>query len=90
MGHDIYAYKREKVAYYRASAFNVNNGRIYAALKCQQYNGGVSGTGEYCMFDREIIEQALEACKLQNWDDEKEFFEEILKYPDRAFEIFFG
>ncbi len=72
MGHDIYAYVKEKrsdekqeAAYFRISAFNYLRRKLfYGTLNnAEQANGGVSGNGTSLTFTKDDIETAKEACK---------------------------
>jgi|688.fasta_scaffold543294_3 hypothetical protein len=72
MGHDIYAYIKEKnseekeeVAYFRISAFNyVRRKLFYGTLNnSESANAGVSGNGSTIQFTKDDIQTAKEACK---------------------------
>ena len=72
MGHDIYAYVKEKrgnekqeAAYFRISAFNLIRRKLfYGTLEnSEEANGGVSGNGTSLTFTKDEINTAKEACK---------------------------
>jgi hypothetical protein len=73
MGHDTYLCAVKEVAYMRKNAFNPQNGRIYEVLKCQQFNGGVSGRGHIHLLEKEDILEALELARELKYKEEEEF-----------------
>jgi hypothetical protein len=86
MGHDIYAYIKEKkgkekeeVAYFRISAFNYLRRKLfYGTLNnSEEANGGVSGNGKTIKFSKKDIETAKEACKYY-LDDIDALYEYVL------------
>lgn len=107
MGHDIYAFRskdHEKEwkfnptvphygaqAYLRRSAFDRMNGTIYAALNCEQHNGGVSGCGTEQYFTRDEIKLALARLRdVKGADYEREFLETCLLHRGDGVLIHFG
>jgi hypothetical protein len=73
VGHDIYAsvytdgleterfifQKEQEVAYLRRGAYNPLAREIYAALNCQELDGGLSGAPGERTFARDELERAL-------------------------------
>lgn len=92
MGHDIYAYQTAKVASYRRSAFNKDNGRMYELLDCIELNGGVSGIGCYKAIVRDDLMEAEEQALRKGWTYEADFIKETLELAQdtETFLFWFG
>lgn len=80
MGHDISAYKlsSEKVAYHRRNAFSAYNKRMYEALDCVTFYGGVSGYGNSAVFDKTSLQKAIDY--ITNNPVDKEVDEEDIQF----------
>jgi hypothetical protein len=65
MGHDISGFNKigEEVAYARFNMWNHNASFLYRILEADDYNAGVSGTGNSSTFSLQQIEQALNTYK---------------------------
>jgi hypothetical protein len=65
MGHDISGFNKigEEVAYARFNMWNHNAFSLYRLLEADDYNAGVSGTGDSSIFSLQQIEQALNTYK---------------------------
>lgn len=90
MGHDISAYYREEIAYYRKTSFDATNLRLYKLLDCMDFYDGCSGIGHRKKFNRNEILEAYENAKEFDWKEEMEFLEKIIKTKHESVEIYFG
>ncbi|MDZ5473302.1 hypothetical protein SM124_16410 [Bacillus sp. 31A1R] len=65
MGHDITGYNKagEEIAYARFSKGNDNATILYSLLDANEFDGGVSGTGNVSVFQINQIEEALNTYK---------------------------
>lgn len=93
MGHDITAYKKSQVAYYRKNAFNPTNHRLYEVLNCKQFNGGVSGLGHSREFNKEELQEAYNKAFELGYEEEVEFLGTVLKadlQENEFLEIYFA
>jgi hypothetical protein len=65
MGHDISGYNKagEEIAYARFSMGNYNANILYSLLDANNYNAGVSGSGDISTFSMQQIEKALNTYK---------------------------
>jgi hypothetical protein len=61
MGHDISGFNKagEEIAYARFSMGNYNAYTLYRLLDANQYNAGVSGSGDSSTFSLQHFEKAL-------------------------------
>lgn len=61
MGHDISGYNKagEQIAYARFSMANYNATILYSLFDANNYNAGVSGSGNISAFSIQQIEKAL-------------------------------
>ena len=65
MGHDIYGYNNagEEIAYARFSMGNYNAIILYDLLDANDYNAGVSGSGDSSTFSIQQVEKAMNTFK---------------------------
>lgn len=88
MGHDIYGINKngEEVAYARFSMGNPNAIFLYTIMDADNYNAGVSGTGEVTTFSLQQMEKSWNAFKkyysntplesdqeFEHWDEKQIF-----------------
>jgi hypothetical protein len=65
MGHDIYGYNKagKEIAYARFSMGNYNAIILYDLLDANDYNAGVSGSGDSSTFSIQQVEKAMNTFK---------------------------
>lgn len=65
MSHDICGYNKagKEIAYARFSMGNYNAMILYHLLDADDYNAGVSGSGDSCIFSIQQLEKALSVYK---------------------------
>lgn len=69
MGHDIYGFNKagEEIAYLRFGAWNLTASVFYNLLDANEYNAGVSGSGNSTTFSKRQLEKALSTYEQMCW-----------------------
>lgn len=80
----MYDSRGPELAYFRIGAFDAERQRLFYNLLegSSDFNGGVSGTGEYCVFPLSVIRKGLDAANYFFSDSESEQMHEIFLKPN--------